>query len=79
MLRGFRFGYNFKNRYELKPKSRPGTSGMSWGVGFKVKRLKLNYAISKYHLSGSSNHITISTKIGGKPKLDDLYRQNSDN
>lgn len=70
-----RLGYDFKNRYELKPTIRPGTTGISWGVGFKVKKFKFSYGNSKYHFSGTSNHITISTQIGGKPKVDSFYIQ----
>lgn len=70
-----RFGYDFKRRFELKPNSRPGTTGISWGIGFKIKKLKLSYSNSKYHFAGTSNHITLSTKIGGKPKVDDFYKQ----
>ncbi len=70
-----RLGYDFKNRYELKPSIRPGTTGISWGIGFKVKKFKLSYGNSKYHFSGTSNHITISTQIGGKPKIDSFYDQ----
>ena len=70
-----RFGYDFKRRFELKPSSRPGTTGISWGIGFKIKKLNLSYSNSKYHFSGTSNHITLSTKFGGTPKVDDFYKQ----
>ena len=35
-----RLGYDLLSRNELQPTSRPGTTGISWGVGFKVKVLK---------------------------------------
>ncbi|MFL2571611.1 MAG: type IX secretion system protein PorQ [Parvicellaceae bacterium] len=70
-----RFGYNFKRRFEMKPISRPGTTGISWGIGFKVKKLKLSYANSKYHFSGTSNHITLSKTFGKAPKVDAFYNQ----
>ena len=70
-----RFGYDFKRRFELKPSSRPGTTGISWGIGFKIKKLNLSYSNSKYHFSGTSNHITLSTKFGVAPKVDDFYKQ----
>ena len=59
----FRLGYNFQNRFELKPISRPGTTGISWGVGFKVKNIKINYSNSKYHFAGTSNNITIIKQL----------------
>ena len=54
-----RLGYDLLSRNELQPTSRPGTTGISWGVGFKIKTFKINYSNSKYHFSGVSNNITI--------------------
>lgn len=58
-----RFGYDFLSRNSLQPVSRPGTTGISWGVGFKVKSLKINYSNSKYHFAGTSNNITIIKQL----------------
>ena len=71
----FRFGYNFQNRFELQPNSRPGTTGISWGVSFKLKKLKINYTNAKYHFSGTSNHLTVVSTINKGKKVDDYYRQ----
>ncbi len=71
----FRFGYNFQNRFELQPNSRPGTTGISWGVCFKLKKLKINYTNAKYHFSGTSNHLTIVSTLNKGKKVDDYYRQ----
>ena len=58
-----RFGYDFLSRNNLQPESRPGTTGISWGIGFKVKSLKINYSNSKYHFAGISNNITIIKQL----------------
>ena len=58
-----RLGYDLLSRNELQPTSRPGTTGISWGVGFKVKGFKINYSNSKYHFSGISNNLTIVKKL----------------
>ena len=58
-----RLGYDLLSRNELQPTSRPGTTGISWGVGFKVKGFKINYSNSKYHFSGVSNNLTIVKKL----------------
>ena len=58
-----RIGYDLLSRNELQPTSRPGTTGLSWGVGFKVKGFKINYSNSKYHFSGVSNNLTIVKKL----------------
>jgi|TARA_B100001093_G_scaffold510257_1_gene575758 hypothetical protein len=58
-----RLGYDLLSRNELQPISRPGTTGISWGVGFKIKGFKINYSNSKYHFSGVSNNLTIVKKL----------------
>ena len=58
-----RLGYDLLSRNELQPTSRPGTTGISWGVGFKIKTFKINYSNSKHHFSGVSNNITIVKKF----------------
>ena len=58
-----RLGYDLLSRNELQPISRPGTTGISWGVGFKIKGFKINYSNSKYHFSGISNNLTIIKKL----------------
>lgn len=50
-----RFGYNYQRRQEMKLESKRGTTGFSWGFGFKVSRFSLSYARSAYHLHGSPN------------------------
>lgn len=57
-------GYNYLRRQELKVASRTATSGLSFGVGIKVKKFSFNYARAAYHLSGSPNYISISTNLG---------------
>lgn len=65
-----RFGFNFKRRSELAIEEKPGLVGFSWGVGFRLNRFQINYGSARYHLAGSSNHITISTNISQSYKRD---------
>lgn len=58
-----RFGYNYQRRQELKVESKVSTVGFSWGFGLKIKKFNLSYGRATYHLSGSPNHITISTNL----------------
>ncbi len=58
-----RFGYNYMRRQELKVDSKPGTMGISWGIGLKISKFRFSYARAAYHLAGASNHISISTNI----------------
>jgi hypothetical protein len=59
----FRFGYNFLSRMELQPNARPGTSGLSWGIQLKIKKMMVNFTNAKFHMSGTSNHFSIIRKI----------------
>lgn len=69
-------GYNHYVRTLNKVAAKTGATGLSWGVGFKVKRFHLNYGMGKKHISGANNHITISTNIGKKLEAEDtFYRQ----
>lgn len=56
-------GYNYRRRAELKADSRSGTTGLSFGLGIKIKKLSLNYSRATYHIAGASNHITVSSNL----------------
>jgi hypothetical protein len=59
-----RAGYNYHLRQELKVEERLSTVGFSLGFGVKVKRFRLDYASTRYHLAGSSNHFSLAFDIG---------------
>ena len=65
-----RFGFNYKRRKELALTNRPGMVGFSWGMGIRVKKFHLSYGSARYHLAGSTNHFTLTTKIS------EFYRSN---
>lgn len=58
-----RVAYNFQRRAEMAVDSRKGTVGISWGLGLKISKFKIDYGRAAYHLAGSPNHITISTTL----------------
>lgn len=64
----FRVGFNYRRRQELKVATRPGTVGLSWGVGFRISKFHLSYGRAIYHLAGPSNHITITTNLSSFSK-----------
>ena len=57
----FRIGYNFRRSAELKLQNVRTFSGFSFGFGLKMKKLKLNYAYSKFH--SATNASTFSLLI----------------
>lgn len=58
-----RAGYNYQRRQELKFIDRAAMVGLSAGFGLKIKRFRLDYAISQYHLAGSSNLFSLTVNI----------------
>jgi len=56
-----RLGYNFRRAAELKLQNVRTFSGFSFGFGIKMKKLKLNYAYSKFH--SATNASTFSLLI----------------
>lgn len=59
-----RAGYNYHLRQELKVEERLSTVGFSIGFGVKIKRFRLDYATTRYHIAGSSNLFSLSFHVG---------------
>lgn len=59
-----RFGYDHLRRQELKTTTFRGRGGFSFGVGFNVKKIKIDYGIGTYHLAGAVNHISFRYNMG---------------
>lgn len=59
-----RFAYNYQRRQELKTNTSSGLTGISLGLGFKIKKLHLSYALATYHTGGYSNHLTVTSNLG---------------
>jgi hypothetical protein len=53
-------GYNYQRRQELKVPVSTGMVGFSWGFGMKINKYRFSYGRSTYHLSGASNHFSLS-------------------
>lgn len=56
-----RAGYNFRRASELKLQNARSFSGISFGFGIKMNKLKFNYAFSRYH--AATNTSTFSLQI----------------
>jgi hypothetical protein len=65
-----RFGLNIKRRAELGLDNSAGLAGLSWGLGFRIKKFYFSYGSARYHLAGSSNHFTVTTNISDFYKKD---------
>lgn len=58
-----RVAYNYRMRQELKLNDKPGTSGFSYGLSFKVSRFNFSYGRAIFHLAGPSNHFSVTTNL----------------
>ena len=58
-----RAGYNYQLRQELKFDDNLSTVGFSFGFGVKVKRFRLDYANTRFHLAGSSNLFSLAINL----------------
>lgn len=58
-----RAGYNYQRRQELMFDTKASTVGFSAGFGLKIKRFRLDYGISRFHLAGSSNLFSLAINL----------------
>lgn len=58
-----RAGFNFQRREDLKLTSSFNMSGFSFGLGFSIKKIQINYARSAYHSSSMINSFSIVTNL----------------
>ena len=58
-----RFGYNYRQRAELKIDEKIGTVGFSWGLGFRVNKFHLSYGRSAFHQAAATNTFSVSTRL----------------
>lgn len=58
-----RAGYNYQVRQELKFDDKASTVGFSAGFGVRIKRFRLDYGISRFHLAGSSNLFSLAINL----------------
>jgi len=58
-----RAGFNFQRREDLKLSSAFSMSGFSWGLGFSVKKVQINYARSSFHTSSMINSFSVVTNL----------------
>lgn len=54
-----RLGYNHLRKGELSVASLNSLAGFSFGFGISIKKIKIDYGVSLYHLEGGTNHIGI--------------------
>lgn len=59
-LRG---GFNFQRREDLRPSSIFSMTGFSYGFGFKIKNIEINYSRNALHSASMINSFSIATNL----------------
>ena len=54
-----RFAYNHLRKQEMRLSSFRSLAGFSLGFGFNIKKIKFDYGLGYYHLSGATNHLSL--------------------
>ena len=70
ITKGFnlRAGYNHMRRQELRSLNRAGLSGFSFGVGIKIKHIRLDYGLASFHAIGPTHNFSVATSIASWKK-----------
>ncbi|MCK5814607.1 MAG: type IX secretion system protein PorQ [Flavobacteriaceae bacterium] len=63
-----RLGYNIRRAKELKLSEVRTFAGFSFGFGLKMKRLKFNYAFTKYHPAENTSTFSLLINFDGERK-----------
>ncbi|HPT30424.1 MAG TPA: type IX secretion system protein PorQ [Prolixibacteraceae bacterium] len=58
-----RLGYDYHLRQEMKLEEKLSTVGFSLGFGVKIKRFRLDYSTTRFHVAGSSNLISLAFNL----------------
>ncbi len=58
-----RAGYNYQRRKEMGYRSKMGMAGLSWGIGLKVFRFQLSYAMGIYNAAGTASQFSLSANV----------------
>jgi hypothetical protein len=58
-----RTGYNYHLSQDMKIEKGVSTVGFSAGFGINVKRFRLDYSTTRYHIAGSSNLISLAINL----------------
>ncbi len=58
-----RMGYNHQRKKELKVSQLRTAAGFSFGMGLKFKRFGIEFGHGFYHVSGGTNHLSISSNL----------------
>lgn len=56
-------GYAFRRGYEMSLPTRRSTAGLTFGIGIKVSKFRINYANTNMNVAGRMHHFGITTSL----------------
>jgi len=58
-----RIGYNYYRKQTLGQTGQGALNGISFGLGFRIKRFQLSYGLASYHIGAASHHLGVTTNL----------------
>lgn len=58
-----RLGYNHLRNKELSVSGFRSLSGFSMGFGIKIKKIRIEYGVGRFHLAGAMNHLSVGMNL----------------
>lgn len=59
-----RVGYDHLRHQELKLENKRSMTGISFGIGLRLKRIQINYGFGSYHAAGAAHHFGLNVNLG---------------
>jgi hypothetical protein len=57
-------GYSFRRGFEMELPTRRSSAGLTFGIGFRVSKFRINYANTNMNIAGRMHHFGITTSLG---------------
>jgi len=58
-----RLGYNHLRRKELSVSEFRSLGGLSFGIGWQIRKFRFDYGVGYYHLAGATNHLSLAINL----------------
>jgi len=56
-------GYSFRRSYEMAIPTRRSSAGLTFGIGLRISKFRINYANTNMNVAGRMNHFGITTAL----------------
>jgi hypothetical protein len=56
-------GYSFRRGYEMRIPTRRSSAGLTFGIGIKISKFRINYANTNMNVAGRMHHFSLTTSL----------------